>query len=104
MACFPALAEALGAVKKALAEPQGAVAKAPAEPQGDVTIYGATFNFSARNEIKKKPSLLYRIEECAHQLMLRNDVVCAQEADGVEEILIRVAKEKHSNTASALKA
>ena len=53
MACFPALAEALGAVKKALAEPQGAVTKAPAEPQGDVTIYGATFNFSARNEIKK---------------------------------------------------
>ena len=42
MACFPALAEALGAVKKALAE-----------PQGDVTIYGATFNFSCRNVVKK---------------------------------------------------
>ena len=87
----------------ALAEPQGAVTKAPAEPQGVVTIMGATFNFSCRNEVKKA-KLQESIEQKMLQLMLRNDVVCAQEADGVEEILIRVAKEKNSNTASALKA
>jgi len=38
--------------------------------------------------------LLQRIAEVARNLMLRNDVVCAQEADGVQEILIKVAEEK----------
>ena len=64
MACFPALAEALGAVKKALAEPQGVI-----------HISAATFNWGLRGQVKNE-KVRNKIELSMDKLCQENDIVC----------------------------
>ena len=75
-----------------LATSQGG-AKALAKSQGVVNIHVATFSFVFRQPVVNE-ELLEKIELLMDQLCDNNRIVCVQEADGVEQTLVRVATER----------
>ena len=62
--------------------------KALAKSQG--TVKAATFNFGFRNPVTKK-SLITKVAEQMVDLMSHNNVICAQEMDGIVSTLDEVA-------------